>query len=155
MTLAHLDTTRLLHIRPYIDADLDSVAKLWQSCGLARPWNSPARDIALCRDTPSSELFVGLTRQRNGAGEVVATVMTGNDGHRGWLYYLAVDPALQRKGFARKMVGPAEAWLARQGVCKVPLMIRDDNEAACRFYERVGYAVEPRIIMSRWLKRDG
>lgn len=145
----------MIHIRPYVDTDLESVTKLWETCGLARPWNNPARDIALCRDTPSSELFVGLDRQGRGSRGVVATVMTGNDGHRGWLYYLAVDPALQRKGLARNMVYHAEAWLASQGIRKVQLMIRDDNAAVRSFYERVGYAVEPRIIMSRWLKRDG
>lgn len=116
------------------------------------------RDIALCRDTPSSELFVGLDQQGHEPRGVVATVMTGSDGHRGWLYYLAVHPTLQRQGLARKMVCHAEAWLANQGIHKVQLMIRDDNEddnqAVRMFYEKLGYAVEPRIIMSRWLKCD-
>lgn len=145
----------MIHIRPYIDADLERVTELWETCGLARPWNNPTRDIALCRDTPSSELFVGLDQQGHESRGVVATVMTGSDGHRGWLYYLAVHPTLQRQGLARKMVCHAETWLAKQGIHKVQLMIRDDNEAVRMFYEKLGYAVEPRIIMSRWLKRDG
>lgn len=150
----HAHTLTLIHIRPYVDADFERVTNLWETCGLARPWNNPARDIALSQDTPSSELFVGLNRQRQELAGVVATVMTGNDGHRGWLYYLAVHPTLRRQGLARKMVHHAEVWLAGQGVRKVQLMIRDDNEAVRIFYERVGYAVEPRIIMSRWLKPD-
>jgi ribosomal protein S18 acetylase RimI-like enzyme len=146
-----------MHIRPYIDADFGHVASLWETCGLIRSWNDRARDITLCRDTPNSELFVGLDGQGHGpAGAgVVATVMSGNDGHRGWLYYLAVHPNLRRKGLARKMVSYAEDWLAGQGVRKVQLMIRDDNEAVRSFYERAGYAVEPRLIMSRWLKPHG
>jgi ribosomal protein S18 acetylase RimI-like enzyme len=85
------------------------------------------------------------------AAKLIATVMTGSDGHRGWMYYLAVDPALRHKGFARAMVRQAENWLAALGICKIELMIRDDNEAVRSFYEKIGYAVEPRVVMSRWL----
>jgi ribosomal protein S18 acetylase RimI-like enzyme len=78
--------------------------------------------------------------------------MTGSDGHRGWLYYLAVGQKFQRNGFARAMVRHAEDWLAGQGIRKVELMIRDDNEPVRTFYKRVGYETEPRIVMSRWLE---
>lgn len=147
------ETTTLIHIRPYVDADFECVVALWNACGMLRPWNDPARDIALCKNTAASELFVASPERE--PARLVATVMSGSDGHRGWLYYLAVDPALQRKGFARKIVGHAENFLAGQGVSKVQLLIRDDNAAVRAFYERVGYAVEPRIVMSRWLKPHG
>lgn len=140
-----------LHIRTYVGDDLDDVVTLWDACGLLRPWNDPASDIALCRNTASSELFVGLVGGSDDATKLIATVMTGSDGHRGWMYYLAVDPALRHKGFARAMVRQAESWLAALGVRKVELMIRDDNEAVRSFYETIGYAIEPRVIMSRWL----
>lgn len=126
---------------------------LWHTCGLLRPWNHPAEDIALCRQTASSELWVGVFGKNENAPKLVATIMTGSDGHRGWLYYLAVDKKFQRNGFARTMVRYAEDWLAGQGIRKVELMIRDDNKPARTFYERVGYETEPRIVMSRWLKR--
>ncbi len=140
-----------IRIRAYIDDDFEGVVALWHACGLLRPWNEPANDIALCRSTDSSELFVGLVGDNDDAIKLIATVMTGSDGHRGWMYYLAVDPALRHKGFARAMVRQAENWLAARGIRKVELMIRDDNEAVRSFYEKIGYAVEPRVIMSRWL----
>lgn len=127
---------------------------LWERCGLLRSWNPPAEDIALCRNTPSSELFVGLLAGKRPSKPLVATVMTGSDGHRGWLYYLAVDPTSRRAGHARQMVRHAERWLANQGIRKVELMIREDNDSVRSFYEQVGYTVEPRLVMSRWLSNE-
>ena len=141
----------MLRIRPITDADLDEVIGLWDACGLLRPWNEPRSDIALCRRTPSSELFVGSLDAPGQRSPISAAVMTGCDGHRGWLYYLAVDPALRNAGHARRMVRHAEAWLAGQGVPKVELMIRDDNETVRAFYERIGYEVEARVVMARRL----
>jgi ribosomal protein S18 acetylase RimI-like enzyme len=144
-------STSPIHIRAYTDDDFEHVVALWHACGLLRPWNEPNDDIALCRRTASSELFVGLAGDNDDAIKLVATVMTGSDGHRGWMYYLAVDPTLRHKGFGRAMVRHAENWLAALGIRKVELMIRDDNEAVRSFYDTIGYAVEPRVIMSRWL----
>lgn len=138
-------------IRVFRDEDRDGVIALWQSCGLTRPWNDPAADIAQCRRSPSAQLFVGGPGVKDGTGALWATIMCGNDGHRGWLYYLAVDPARRRGGIARAMVRHAETWLAGAGVPKVELMIRPENEAVREFYEQVGYEVEPRLVMSRWL----
>lgn len=154
MPMAVAGYTSLLQIRPYKNSDFDTVVALWDACGLLRPWNDPAKDVALCRQTASSELFVGLHQGNGPPATLVATVMTGSDGHRGWMYYLAVEPTLQGQGFARAMVRHAEDWLAGHGIRKVELMIRDDNDAVRSFYERLGYRVEPRIVMSRWLKRD-
>lgn len=139
-----------LLIRPCADDDLAAVIALWRASGLLVPWNDPAADIAFCRGSPESELFVGLAAEV-AARPLVATVMTGHDGHRGWLYYLAVHPDRRRRGLGRRMVARAEAWLAELGVGKVQLMIRSDNAAARGFYERIGYAQEDRIIMSRRL----
>lgn len=133
-------------IRPFADGDFDAVAALWQASGLVRPFNDPATDIAFCRASPNAELFVTEI-----GGAIVASAMTGHDGHRGWLYYVAVDPAHRGTSLARGIVRHAEAWLARLGVRKVQLMIREGNTAVQGFYERVGYAVEPRTTMSRWL----
>ena len=145
-------TTSEFHIRPYEDSDYDQVVALWGACGLLRPWNDPDKDIALCRRTASSELLVGALGKNKASEKIVAAVMTGSDGHRGWLYYLAVNQKFQRNGFARAMVRYAEDWLAGQGIRKVELMIRDGNEPVRAFYERVGYETEPRIVMSRRLK---
>lgn len=141
----------MLHIRPYRDPDFDPLVALWRDCGLIRPWNDPAADIGLCHATPNSELFVGL---RGDAGHLTASIMAGSDGHRGWLYYLAVDPDRRHAGHGAAMVGHAEAWLAAVGIRKVELMIRDDNGVVRAFYQKVGYQMEPRIVMSRWLEGD-
>jgi ribosomal protein S18 acetylase RimI-like enzyme len=144
----------LLDIRPYGLADQEAVIALWQACSLLRDWNDPASDIALCMDTPSSALFVAIQAGGDGIGSLCATIMCGSDGHRGWLYYLAVDPDRRRAGIARRMVRHAEDWLAARGIRKVELMIRPENDAVREFYERMKYAVEPRLVMSRWLKDD-
>src|SRR5882724_12051612 len=80
-------------IRPFQDADLAAVVALWQTCDLTRPWNPPARDIEFCRSSGHGEIFVA-----EAAGAIVGTVMAGHDGHRGWLYYVAVDPTRRRDG---------------------------------------------------------
>jgi len=142
-----------LIIRPCENDDVNAVIGLWRASGLVVPWNDPAADIAFCRAAPESELFVGLAA-RAAARPLVATVMTGHDGHRGWLYYLAVDSDWRRRGLGRRMVARAEAWLAELGVAKVQLMIRGDNAAVRGFYDRLGYAEEDRIIMSRRLAEN-
>jgi ribosomal protein S18 acetylase RimI-like enzyme len=139
-------TTADLVIRPYEDADFDALKTLWKACRLIVPHNDPATDIAFCRAAANAALFVGLED-----GRLVATVMTGHDGHRGWLYYLAVDPALRNRGLGGRMVAHAETWLGARGVAKVNLMIRDGNTDVVEFYEAVGYACEPRVVMSRFL----
>lgn len=139
-----------LEIRAARDGDLDDVIALWRACDLVVPWNDPHRDIALCRSSPQSELLVGVLD-----GRLVGALMAGSDGHRGWLYYLAVDPGLRRAGHARALVREAERWLGSLGVRKVELMIRDSNAPVRAFYERLGYAAEPRIVMARWLDEAG
>lgn len=144
----------LLDIRPYRQPDHAAVVALWDACGLLRAWNDPAGDIALCLETPGAGLFVATAANEDGIAGLWATIMCGSDGHRGWLYYLAVDPARRHTGIARRMVRHAEDWLAERGIRKVELMIRPENDAVREFYERVGYEVEPRLVMSRRLQDD-
>ena len=138
----------VLIIRPFIEGDFEAVAALWKSCGLIRTWNDPKQDIASCRSNPTSELFVGLRDD-----QIVSSVMAGNDGHRGVVYYVASAPQHQGKGYAKQMIRHAEDWLNGRGVWKVNLMIRDDNEKARGFYNAIGYEEEARINMSRRLER--
>jgi ribosomal protein S18 acetylase RimI-like enzyme len=72
-------------------------------------------------------------------GKLVATTMVGEDGHRGWVYYVATAPELQRAGLGRAMMDAAEAWLVARGIWKLQLLVRADNQAAKGFYERLGY----------------
>ena len=137
-------------IRPVADAEVAAVEALWRDCDLVVPYNPTAVDIAFCRASPNSELFVAV----DGDGAVVASAMAGHDGHRGWLYYVAVDPVMRGAGLGREIVAHGEAWLKSLGVRKVNLMIRESNTAVRAFYERVGYRVEPRTAMARWLIDD-
>jgi ribosomal protein S18 acetylase RimI-like enzyme len=88
-----------------------------------------------------------------GESKIVATAMVGHDGHRGWIYYVAVAPKHQEKGAGREIMAHAEGWLAQRGVPKAMLMIRETNKKVIGFYERLGYAVEQRVVMGRWLKK--
>lgn len=131
-------------VRDYGSADEAAVLALWRDCRLLHPLNDPARDIEFCRASGHGALFVGEE-----AGQVVATVMVGHDGHRGWLYYVAVAPDRQRRGLGRRLVDHAEGWLKARGVPKSQLMIRDTNAGVRAFYERLGYVAEPRVVMAR------
>jgi ribosomal protein S18 acetylase RimI-like enzyme len=134
-----------LLIRPVEAADEAAVAALWKACGLTVAYNDPAWDIAFCRDSGgNATLFVGLLD-----GNLAATVMAGHDGHRGWLYYVAVSPAHRRRGLGRAMVRHAEQALAQRGIWKVQLLIRETNLAVRGFYEQLGFEVAPRLIMSK------
>ena len=133
-------------IRPLADADIESVVALWTACGLTEPWNDPRADIARARASGSSDIFVAVD-----GGQIVASVMAGDDGHRGWLYYLAVAPELQLTGLGRRMVAAAEDWLRARGVPKVMLMIRPTNVKVRGFYDAIGYGEQDRMIMARWL----
>ncbi len=139
----------MLEIRPYAPGDFTSVVALWQACDLARPWNDPAADIEFCLRSENSVLFVGVSADQS---KVCATAMVGHDGHRGWVYYVAVAPDLQGKGAGREMMAHAEKWLSERGVPKAMLMVRETNKKVVGFYRRLGYEVEERVLMARWLK---
>jgi ribosomal protein S18 acetylase RimI-like enzyme len=140
----------VLIIRPYAPDDLESVVALWQACDLSRPWNDPAADIAFCLRSENSALFVGVPA---GQTRLCATVMVGHDGHRGWVYYVAVAPEWQKTGAGREIMNHAEHWLVSKGAPKAMLLIRETNHKVIGFYERLGYQVEERVLMSRWLKQ--
>jgi len=127
--------------------DRDAVIALWNACGLVVPWNDPAADIALALSKPCSTILVAEQE-----GGVVASVMVGHDGHRGWFYYLAVDPDRRGRGLGRAMVRAAETWLTGAGLPKAQLMVRSSNAAVLAFYERLGYAPSSVTVMQKWLR---
>ena len=133
-------------IAPIEDADIAHVVALWQRCGLTRPWNDPAADIAFARRGPNSAVLVG----RDG-GAIVATAMVGHDGHRGWVYYVAVDPDRHGNGHGRAIMNAAEEWLRQAGIAKLQLMVRRDNSKAGAFYELIGYDEAETIMFAKWL----
>jgi ribosomal protein S18 acetylase RimI-like enzyme len=139
-------TVAALAIAPVEDADVAAVIALWQRCGLTRPWNDPAADIALARRSANSTVLIG----RDG-GAIVATAMVGHDGHRGWVYYVAADPGHRGKGLGRAIMKAAEDWLRQAGIAKLQLMVRRENAAAGAFYQSIGYAESQTIVFARWL----
>ncbi len=133
-------------VSPIVDADIPVVIDLWQRCNLARPWNDSAADIALARRDGNSDVLVG----RDG-DSIVATVLVGHDGHRGWVYYVAVDPDHQGKDFGRSIMAAAEDWLRARGIEKLMLLVRGDNTSVQKFYEKLDYAPQDRVIYAKWL----
>ena len=141
-----MDSASHLSFAPITDDDVTKVIALWQACGLTRPWNDPASDIALARRRPNSTVLVG----RDG-GAIVATVMVGHDGHRGWVYYVATDPDRRAKGFGRAIMNAAEDWLRAASIAKLQLLVRRDNAKAGAFYQSIGYAEAQTIVFAKWL----
>ncbi len=135
-----------LAITDIADGDVAGVVTLWQRCGLTRPWNDPASDIALARRGPNSTVLVG----REG-GAIVATAMVGHDGHRGWVYYVAVDPERQGSGLGRAVMTAVEDWLREAGVPKLQLLVRRENARASGFYQSLGYEESTSVMLAKWL----
>lgn len=126
------------------DRDVEALVELWTACGLTRPWNDPYKDISFAREGCESTVLVA---ERD--GRIIASVMAGHDGHRGMLYYVAVDPDLRREGLGKAAVRAAEDWLGRRGVWKINLLVRSENDAVRGFYESLGYEVSPVFCMAR------
>ena len=134
----------MIAFRPVEDGDIAEVIALWTACGLVRSWNDPGRDIAFARGRSNSEILVGIAE-----GKLVSSVMVGHDGHRGWLYYVSVAPALQGQGVGRATVRAAEAWLSERGIWAVNLSIRTENAKVRAFYAALGYELRDVIVMGR------
>lgn len=135
-----------LAVGPVADEDVEAVIALWERCGLIRPWNDPRADMALGRRGPSSTVLIG----RDG-GDIVASAMVGHDGHRGWFYYVSVDPERQSGGYGRAIMAAGEDWLRLRGIVKAQLLVRPDNKRVKAFYESIGYGEQPIVMMTHWL----
>lgn len=128
------------------DADVSAVVSLWERCGLTRPWNDPAADIALARKGPNSTILLGREDEK-----IVASAMVGHEGHRGWVYYVAVDPDRRGQGLGRTIMNAAENWLRQAGIAKLQLLVRQDNVRASAFYETIGYDEAAVTVFAKWL----
>jgi ribosomal protein S18 acetylase RimI-like enzyme len=137
-----------LAIRTYRAGDLDAVVALWNAAGLTRPWNDPERDIARKLTVQPELFFVGESE-----GKLIASAMAGDDGHRGWVYYVAVHPDARRRGHARSLMQHVEQALRARGCAKLNLQVRADNAQALGFYERLGYTREERVDFGKRLDR--
>ena len=138
-----------MEIRSFERGDSDAVVALWERCGLTRPWNDPQQDIERKLAVADDLFLVGLIHN-----VVVATVMAGYDGHRGWINYLAVDQTRRRAGLAQLLMDDAERRLRVWGCAKINLQVRSDNTEALAFYERSGFGVDDVISMGKRLIAD-
>jgi ribosomal protein S18 acetylase RimI-like enzyme len=138
-----------MRIRPFQRADEDAVVALWRECGLTRPWNDPHKDIARKLAVQPELFLVGIVDDA-----VVASVMAGYEGHRGWVNYLAVAPACRGRGFARALMSHVEELLLARGCPKVNLQVRNANAEAIAFYRHLGYLQDDSVSLGKRLIPD-
>jgi ribosomal protein S18 acetylase RimI-like enzyme len=138
-----------MDIREFRLEDEQAVVALWERCGLVMPWNDPHRDIAR-KLTVRPDLFLVGTIE----GRIVAAVMAGYDGHRGWLNYLAVAPEARLRGYGRMIVAEAEKRLRAAGCPKINLQIRRGNTEVMSFYTALGYCEDAVVSMGKRLETD-
>ena len=138
-----------MNIRTYKPEDELQVIALWQQCNLIAPWNNPKKDIERKLNDSPELFFVGEVDNK-----IITSCMAGYDGHRGWIYYLAVKQDLQREGVASTIMKHAEQELRRIGCPKIDLMVRKSNNEVISFYHRIGYRDDPVVVLSKRLIDD-
>lgn len=139
----------MLTLRTFTPADTDAVVELWRQCDLLRPQNDPRKDIAR-KGRVRPDLFVVGECD----GRIVASIMIGYEGHRGWVNYLAVAPECQRRGFGRQLMDEAERRLRAEGCPKINLQVRTSNAAVVSFYRAIGYATDDVVSLGKRLEHD-
>ena len=136
-----------MQVRSYTESDEPAVVALWREVFPDAPArNDPRRDIQRKRETQPEGFLVATIE-----GLVVGTAMAGFDGHRGWVYYLAVHPDHRRKGIGSALMSRVESELATAGCTKLNLQVRASNPGAVAFYRDRGYAVEERVSLGKVL----
>ena len=138
-----------MNIRSFKPDDEPAVVALWQECKLIRPWNDPRKDIARKLKVQPELFLVGTID-----GAVMASVMAGYEGHRGWVNYLAVSPRHRRHGHARALMQFVELKLQERGCPKAQLLVRNTNMEALEFYRRLGYAQDESVSLGKRLIED-
>lgn len=136
-------------VNNYIPDKQEAVISLWRRCGLVVPWNDPERDIGRKLKASPDLFFVAESNDK-----IIGSCMAGYDGHRGWVYYLAVDPDYRRQGIGRLLMDEAEKRLLALGCPKIDLMVRENNTAVLEFYQRIGYNADKVKVLSKRLIKD-
>jgi len=138
-----------MKIRAYIETDKADVIALWKECGLVAPQNDPTKDIQRKLKVDPDLFLVGVNE--NG---MVATIMGGYEGHRGWINYLAVKPSEQRKGLGQAMTQEIEQLLKQKGCPKINLQVRTSNAAVLALYAAIGYGEDNVLSLGKRLEQD-
>lgn len=138
-----------MKIRPYAEHDRREIIDLWRSCDLIKPWNDPIRDIARKLSVDPERFLVGEIDDH-----VIASIMIGYDGHRGWINYLAVSRAHRRQGYGALLMVRAESMLRQTGCPKINLQLRTSNAPAIDFYNALGYFEDQVVSLGKRLIDD-
>ncbi len=138
-----------LQVRSFEHGDEIAVVKMWDNCGLIVPWNNPHLDIERKLKVAPDMFLVGCLN-----GRIIATVMAGYEGHRGWINYLAVQPEFRRKGLGRRMMQEAENRLRTAGCPKINLQVRRSNVSVIDFYKAIGFETDDVISLGKRLEID-
>lgn len=138
-----------MQIRPFEPHDEEQVILLWRECNLVVPQNDPKKDIQRKMKVNPELFLVGVVEDK-----IVATIMGGYEGHRGWVNYLAVSPSHQRKGYGRQMMDALEVKLRATGCVKINLQVRETNLTVVEFYKSIGYNLDHVIGMGKRLESD-
>ncbi len=139
-----------MNIRAFAHQDRELVIDLWRRCGLVVPWNDPAADIDRKLQVDPELFVVGID-----SAVLVASAMGGYDGHRGSIFYLAVDPDYRGRGYARKIVDHLTALLKQRGCPKLNIMVRSSNQGVLEFYCRLGFQVDEILCVGKRLLDEG
>ena len=138
-----------MNIREYQVSDEKAVIALWEQCDLIVPWNNPVQDIER-KLKVDPELF--LVGEKD--GYIVASVMGGYEGHRGWINYLAVHPEHRRKGLGKKIMLEVEKRIREKGCPKINLQVRASNNDIIAFYQAIGFKNDKVIGLGKRLVED-
>ena len=138
-----------METRSFKERDRAAVIELWRACGLTRPWNDPDLDIARKLKVQPELFIVGEFD-----GKVIASAMAGYDGHRGSVYYLAISPEYQCRGFGRLLMQRVEMALKAMGCPKINIVVRTSNTKVLAFYQHLGYAADDVVSLGKRLIPD-
>ena len=142
-------TESSLLIRPFKEGDEEALVSLWNMCKLTVPWNNPYKDIARKLKVQAEYFLVGYLEDK-----LIASVMAGYDGHRGWINYFAVHPDFQARGYGKQLMDNVENGLRELGCPKINLQIREGNDKVFSYYQKLGFVEEKRINMGKRLEDD-
>ncbi|TBR42543.1 GNAT family acetyltransferase [Marinomonas agarivorans] len=137
-----METT--LEIRCYQTLDQDELINLWRDCELVKPQNAPVKDITRKQKVDPDLLLVGVKNNK-----IIASVMGGYEGHRGWINYLAVAPDEQKKGYGYQMMEAIESRLKDKGCPKINLQVRTNNTNVLSFYQAIGYCEDAVVSLGK------
>ena len=138
-----------LLIRPFKEGDEEALVSLWNMCKLTVPWNNPYKDIARKLKVQSDLFLMGYLEDK-----LIASIIAGYDGHRGWINYFGVHPDFQGRGYGKQLMNNVEKRLRELGCPKINLQIREVNDKVLSYYQKLGFVEEKRINMGKRIEND-